>query len=96
MNVDKKFFLTQLLVDVKAAVFASEPKRYNGSAEYFSVIAGRVVDAVEYDLGDREQLKSVIVYHLQNDIDDKGKVRTNFGYKRVLQLVEKSFKYTNK
>ncbi|MEZ8371483.1 hypothetical protein AB6C94_18950 [Vibrio splendidus] len=96
MNTDKDIFLTQLLVDVKAAVFASKPKRYNGNAEYFSALTSRVLDTAECDSCDRTQLKSVIMHHLQHDLDDNGKHRTNFGYKRVLELVEKSFKYMNK
>ncbi|NIY84590.1 hypothetical protein [Vibrio hepatarius] len=96
MNIDNRANLTQLLTDVKDAVFASEPKRFTGNADYFAGLVGAVIDCCSYELGDREYLKNGVAYRLNTTYDKQGKKVTNWGYKRVLKVVEHTFNYVNK
>lgn len=95
MNIQNNTNLAQLLVDVKAFTFATQPKRLTGNAGYFTNITAEVIDATDYDLGDREHLKNSIEHRLNNTFDKHGKKCTQWGYKRVLEVVEQAFKYVN-
>lgn len=96
MNIQNDTNLMNLQADVKAFTFATTPKRLTGNASYFSNITAEVIDAAEYDLGDREYLKNSIKHRLNSTYDKHGKQCTQWGYKRVLEVVEQAFKYVNK
>lgn len=96
INIDVNATAAKLTADVKDTILTNEPKRYTGNADHFIGVTARVIDAADYDLGDREYLKNSIAYRLRTTRDVQGKLVTNWGYKRVLQVVEKAFKYVNK
>ncbi|WP_165310226.1 hypothetical protein [Vibrio ziniensis] len=96
INIDVNATAAKLTADVKDTVLTSEPKHYSGNADYFTGVTACVIDSADYELGDREYLKNSIAYRLRTTRDAKGKLVTNWGYKRVLQVVEKAFKYVNK
>jgi len=88
--------LMLLIADFIDEVKIIEPKRYNGSANYFAGIISRVIDESYYDLGDRVHLKKLIKSNLLNTYDNEGKKKTNWGYKKdVIPLIERVYRNVN-
>ena len=96
MNIQNDSNLMNLADTQADIAFATTPKRLTGNASYFSNITAEVIDAAEYDLGDREYLKNSIKHRLNSTYDKHGKKCTQWGYKRVLDVVEQAFKHVNK
>ncbi|HCM2158366.1 TPA: hypothetical protein N3B91_004425 [Vibrio parahaemolyticus] len=97
MSIKQYENLTLLEADFIEAVNATVPKRYNGSADYFTELTGRLIDTRDYDLGDRKHLKNSIRHRLNNTYEKSGKKKTGWGYKKdVLPVIQKALRHVNK
>ncbi len=94
MNTEKKVNLKRLIDAFIADV--KESKKLNGNADHFYEVLHLTLYDFDGDIGERLYLLNDVKRRLMSAYDCNGKKITNWGYKKVIPFIEKSYIYINK